>query len=254
MNDMLRGVVFLAQEGASRAPRTLIDYVHAGGFLSYVFVLISIAALALILRSCFELRLAALAPRRVIDGLRAAITVGGAQGAREFCADPANSSFLARVSGGALERAAESPLGMMELRPALAEVAQSELDRLHRLNDGIGIFAAVGPMLGLLGTVIGMIGAFGAIGSLQGAARSSELAKFMSIALVNTAEGLIVAIPCSIAFAMLRRRAVTVATQAGEIAERLVGPLDAGAIGAPAAPVRSAAPAAMAGMPRVGAP
>jgi biopolymer transport protein ExbB len=78
--------------------------------------------------------------------------------------------------------------------------------RLHRLNNGLGVLAAVGPMLGLLGTVIGMIGAFNAIGSLQGAARSTELARFMSLALVNTAQGLVVAVPATVAFALFRQR------------------------------------------------
>ena len=73
-------------------------------------------------------------------------------------------------------------------------------------------------MLGLLGTVIGMIGAFAAIGNLEGSARSHELAKFMSYALVNTAEGLVVAIPCTIAFSLFRRH---VDHLVGQIAEQI---------------------------------
>jgi biopolymer transport protein ExbB len=126
------------------------------------------------------------------------------------------------VFGQALERCATSPFGALELRAAIEDAAQPEVDRLHRLNDGLGIIAAIGPMLGLLGTVFGMIGAFHTIGGLEGAARSSELAKYMSLALVNTAEGLIVAIPCTVLFAVFRRRINALVAEAGEIIERLV--------------------------------
>jgi biopolymer transport protein ExbB len=95
---------------------------------------------------------------------------------------------------------------MMEFRSAVENTGPTEVDRMHRSTDLIGIIAAVGPMLGLLGTVIGMIGAFRTIGTLSGTQRSNELATFMSMALVNTAEGLVVAIPCTIAFALFRRK------------------------------------------------
>jgi biopolymer transport protein ExbB len=97
-------------------------------------------------------------------------------------------------------------MGALEARASIEDAAQVETMRLHRLNNGLGVLAAVGPMLGLLGTVIGMIGAFNAIGSLQGAARSTELARFMSLALVNTAQGLVVAVPATVAFALFRQR------------------------------------------------
>jgi len=101
--------------------------------------------------------------------------------------------------------------------------------KLQRLNNGLGVLAAVGPMLGLLGTVIGMIGAFNAIGSLQGAARSTELAKFMSLALVNTAQGLVVAVPCTVAFALFRQRIDRMVTDvAADVLEPLSDDLAAG--------------------------
>jgi biopolymer transport protein ExbB len=116
--------------------------------------------------------------------------------------------------------------------------------KLQRLNNGLGVLAAVGPMLGLLGTVIGMIGAFNAIGSLQGSARSTELARFMSLALVNTAQGLVVAVPCTVAFALFRQRIDRLAGDvAGEVLERLAEDLAAG-LARRAAGARAAQPAA----------
>ena len=127
--------------------------------------------------------------------------------------------------------------GNRQVDLCVADAGVPEVDRLHRLNEGLGILAAVGPMLGLLGTVIGMIGAFRAIGTLTGTARSNQLATFMSMALVNTAEGLIVAIPCTIAFALFRRRIEVLTHQMSDVLERLVRAV-------PSAPPRIAAPLA----------
>ncbi len=218
-------------EAATTGPQTLIDYIVAGGLLSYVLVALSAVALGLMVRNVIVLRAERLAPFDLIERLQGLLDKGDLAGAAAFCRLPENDCPLTRVFGAALERCAHSPFALLEMRSALEDAGQIEVDRLHRLNDGLGIIAAIGPMLGLLGTVIGMIGAFGAISSLQGAARSNELARFMSLALVNTAEGLIVAIPCTIAFALFRRRIARLAGDFAELIEEL-----AGRAGSPAAP------------------
>lgn len=200
---------------------TLLDYIHQGGIISYVLVLISFVALGLIIRNILLLRRSRLAPDATVLRLTELLTENDVAGAMAFCAAPANAAFITRVFGTALTRCARSPFGLLELRSALEEAGTREADRLHRLNDPIGIIAAIGPMLGLLGTVIGMIGAFMTIGTLEGTARSAKLAEFMSLALVNTAEGLIVAIPCTIAFALFRRHVDSLMGDMGELIEDL---------------------------------
>ena len=143
-----------------------------------------------------------------------------------YCKQPENDTFLTRVFGAALVRCARSPFGFLEIRSALEESGQKEVDRLTRVTDAIGLIAALGPMLGLLGTVFGMIGAFGSISDLEGAARSRELAGFMALALVNTAEGLAVAIPCTALFAVFRRRIDRWTGEVGEITETLASYLE----------------------------
>jgi biopolymer transport protein ExbB len=86
-----------------------------------------------------------------------------------------------------------------------------------------------------------MIGAFNAIGSLQGAARSTELARFMSLALVNTAQGLVVAVPCTVAFALFRQRIDRLVTDVAAddlepMAEELAAALSAARAQAPRPP------------------
>src|SRR5689334_4845835 len=190
-------LLFLAQDTtpAEVESKSVLEYIAAGGPLSYDLVILSLFAGSVVIRNLIILSKKRLAPPAVFERLTAMLRENDIEGALAYCSAPENNSFLTRVFGAALLRCSRSPFGFLELRSALEESGSREADRLHRHNELIGIFAAIGPMLGLLGTVIGMIGAFAAIGRLEGAARSHELAKFMSYALVNTAEGLIVAIP-----------------------------------------------------------
>jgi biopolymer transport protein ExbB len=215
-------VMTLAQDTAAAAKevpsRSILNYIQDGGLISYVLVTISFIALALIIRNVLMLRQSKLAPPEDFQRLDQLLRENDIEGALALCRSPDHDSFLTRVFGSALLRCSRSPFGFLELRTALEESGHREADRLHRANDGVGIIAAIGPMLGLLGTVLGMIGAFMTIGTLEGPARSQKLAEFMSLALVNTAEGLFVAIPCTVAFSLFRRR---IDHLVGEIAERI---------------------------------
>ncbi|MEM9374064.1 MAG: MotA/TolQ/ExbB proton channel family protein, partial [Planctomycetota bacterium] len=106
------------------------------------------------------------------------------------------------------------------------ESGRLEVDRLYRLTDGIGLVASVAPMLGLLGTVIGMVGAFDAIMLSEGPARPDELAGSISQALITTVLGLIVAIPCTAAYTYLRNRIDHLTTEIGESIDSMIAPLE----------------------------
>jgi biopolymer transport protein ExbB len=228
----------LAQADASNVaesaemPRTLWTYIQEGGVISYIMIALSIVALGLVIRNLLMLRIARLAPRGIVSRLEELLAQRNLGGAMAFCREPENASFITGVMEPAIARVARSEFGMMEFRTAVEESAQGEADELHRMNDMIGIIAAVGPMLGLLGTTMGMIGAFRTIGALEGAARSNQLATFMSMALVNTAEGLVIAIPCTIAFSLFRRHVDALLQKMSRDLERLIaaatGPVQAG--------------------------
>jgi biopolymer transport protein ExbB len=221
------GVATLGQApAASRTSMTVLDYIRAGGPIGYVLIVLSFVALGLLIAHSISLRRVRLMPPEIVDHLGGVLRAGDIQGAIAVCRDPDNDSFITRVIGSALLRCVRSPFGTLELRASVEEAGQREVDKLYRMVDPVGILAAVGPMLGLLGTVFGMIGAFATIGELEGAARSQQLSKFMSIALVTTAEGLLVAIPCTIAFSIFRRKIDTMAVEAAQVAEGLVAPLE----------------------------
>lgn len=216
----------------------LFQYIHEGGVLSYVLIALSIGAVALGIRNFLYLRDDVHSPPELLAQIDQLCRAGAFREAEALCQQPQNDCFLGRVVGSALSRMLSSPFGVFEFRAALEESAPAEVDRLHRANDGMGIIAAVAPMMGLLGTVIGMIGAFRTIGTLTGTQRSNQLATFMSMALVNTCEGLVIAIPATIAFALFRRRIDEMVARIGGRLERLASIVQS----APpaAAPVRAA--------------
>jgi biopolymer transport protein ExbB len=247
MNALTSGVTIAAAPASPPADAldavstsSMLEYVQSGGFLGYVLILLSIVGLALIVRNVMVLRASVLAPPDVVNDLSELLRAGDLPGVQQLVARPSERCFLTEILRQTIRRCTRSPMGALEFRSAMEEAGQVETERLHRLNDGLGIIAAVGPMIGLLGTVIGMIGAFRSISDLEGAARSSELARFMSLALVNTAEGLIVAVPCTVAFALFRRRIEGLVLHVGEVVEQLAAPLER-ALGARGAPPPGAA-------------
>lgn len=224
---LLDSMLLLAQDTAAAPPApgpkemSLLDYIKAGSVVGYAIILMSFVAVALVIRFLVDIRRDKVMPPAVGNEMLSAVRAGNIEAVRQMCDAPGANSFLTRVVGSALRRCTQSPFGMLEIRSALEESGQREVDRLYRYTEGIGLIAAIGPMMGLLGTVFGMIGAFGSIGGVEGAARSQQLASYMSIALVTTAEGLIVAIPCTVLYSVFRRRIERYVDDAGEIIEQL---------------------------------
>ncbi len=214
----------LAQTETSRS---LLDYVARGGPVGLIIILISLAAIGMIVAQWLRLRRDALAPPDLAEELARMLAGGDVDGAIARCASEERPSFLSRVLGPSLARAARSPFGMLELRTTVEETGRLEVDRLYRLTDGIGLVASVAPMLGLLGTVIGMVGAFDAIMLAEGPARPDQLAGSISQALITTVLGLIVAIPCTAAYTFLRNRIDHLSTEIGESIDAMIAPLEA---------------------------
>ncbi|MDR2151860.1 MAG: MotA/TolQ/ExbB proton channel family protein [Helicobacteraceae bacterium] len=105
---------------------------------------------------------------------------------------------------------ADNPLGRVLLETKSKESALDlELSALEKGQGAIKLLAAVAPLLGLLGTVVGMIGAFQAI-TLFGAGDPKLMAGSISLALVTTMQGLIVAVPLLFIHGFLRYRSQTI--------------------------------------------
>jgi len=111
--------------------------------------------------------------------------------------------------------------GSAKLHEVLTEAVEEELVRFERGLGAVGVCAAVAPLLGLLGTVVGMIRTFETIAS-YGAQDPRLLAGGIREALITTEAGLAVAIPLLLLHALLRGRAESLAERLREQGERLI--------------------------------
>jgi biopolymer transport protein ExbB len=113
-----------------------------------------------------------------------------------------NSSPLGRILAAGLSN---SRHGRDVMKESIQEAASHVIHDLERYLNTLGTIAAISPLLGLLGTVIGMIKVFTAI-MLQGTGNAGVLAGGISEALITTATGLTVAIPALIMHRFYSRR------------------------------------------------
>lgn len=225
LSSRFEGLTLVAQVQAPE--KSLLDHIRSGGPIGYVIIVLSFAAMVLAIMHLIQIRRARLAPPEVVERLDTLLASGDVQGALRYATEPENECFLTRVFAGALMRCSRSAFGFLELRTALEEAGKQQVDRLHRTVDGIGLIGAVAPMLGLLGTVVGMVGAFETISATEGFAKPAQLAGSISVALITTVLGLLVAIPCTAAHSYFRHRIDDVTSGIGETIEELAAHVQA---------------------------
>ncbi|MBL9141885.1 MAG: MotA/TolQ/ExbB proton channel family protein [Phycisphaerae bacterium] len=212
---------------------TLIKFVVGGGVIGYVILALSVVGMAWVVYLLLALRRTVLLPREQIDRVGSLLKSGNAEGALAYSTDEANDSFFTRIVAPGLQRLLRSPFGALDMREALQESGEEETARLYRATDGLGVIAAIAPLLGLLGTVQGMIGAFDTVatGAVNDAGYYERLASDISLALITTFQGLVVAIPVVAMFTYFRNRIDAVASAAGNVMERMINDAEAGGRG-----------------------
>ncbi|HTS22734.1 MAG TPA: MotA/TolQ/ExbB proton channel family protein [Casimicrobiaceae bacterium] len=173
--------------------------IQAAGWPIWPLIFASVVALALILERLWSLRQSVVAPPGTVDKVLLEFKHGGVT--PELLAQTARRGPLGRVLAAGLANA-KSPRPVM--KEAIEEVGRLVAHDLERFLTTLGTIAAMAPLLGLFGTVVGMIEIFGS----QTAAGSNpiQLAHGISVALYNTAFGLIVAIPSMIFYRHFRAK------------------------------------------------
>jgi biopolymer transport protein ExbB len=171
--------------------------IQAAGWPIWPLIFASIIALALILERLWSLRESQVAPSGMVDRVLLEYKQNGVT--PELLARTAQRGPLGRVLAAGLANA-KSPRPVM--KEAIEEVGHIVAHDLERFLTTLGTIAAMSPLLGLFGTVVGMIEIFGS----QTATGSNpiQLAHGISVALYNTAFGLIVAIPSMIFYRHFR--------------------------------------------------
>lgn len=173
-------------------------------------------------------------PGGLMDELERLVLHGELQRAMQVCRDRENYSMATELVLAGLERYHNSEFGFAEYRTAVEEAGEDLTGRLYRRTELLNVIGSVAPMLGLLGTVLGMIEAFTTIASRQGMATPQELAGGIGDALITTLLGLIVAIPALVALSYFRARIDSLVSEAGKRIERILSPLGRRRPGSPA--------------------
>ncbi len=202
------------------SPEGIWGILRAGGPVGLVIMLLSVAAVALVIEHVMTIRQAVLIPPGLGDEVRGLLSEGKLAPARLKCR--AAPSFLAYVLEAGL---AEADGGWPAMEKAMEDAAADQSARLFRKIEYLSVIGNIAPMLGLLGTVIGMIFAFREVADTQGAARAADLAEGIYLALVTTVEGLIVAIPSLAAFAVFRNRVDQLVAEVAYVVQHVSAPL-----------------------------
>lgn len=208
------------------AGMSMLDFVRAGGTVGYVIILLSVVAVAFAVVLAIQIRASSLAPEHVIDGLSKLVKDRQIDRAIAFCDEDANQCFLGNIMSAGLTRYQRSPFGALELKSALEEAGTEQVARLYRWTDALALIASIAPMLGLLGTVVGINGAFSTISRSQGFARPDQLAGDIALALVTTIMGLVLAIPATAAVTFFRNRIDALASDVAAIADDIASHLE----------------------------
>ncbi len=172
-----------------------INWITGGGWMMIPIYGCSIISVSLILERFFSLRRARAYSKDLMDNIREILK-------RNRIADAIN---LCEETGGPLAFILKAGLQKQgrpraEIREAIEDAGYLVIPSLERYLSVLGTIANVAPLLGLLGTVVGMTEAFMVIMAHGGAVTPGDLAHGIGTALLTTVWGLIVAIPTVVAY------------------------------------------------------
>lgn len=182
--------------GEAVASKSLFDLFIQGGVLLWPILLASVLMLVVALERVVALRRSVVVPKPFIKCFLSQIREGeGQDGALVLC--EADNSHIAQVFEAGVMRWGKSAV---EVEQAILDEGERAANRLRRNLRVLNGVAQVCPLLGLLGTVVGMVKAFDQISGAAAMGRPEMLAGGISEALLSTAAGLSVAIPALILY------------------------------------------------------
>lgn len=212
-----------ASEQARKPPKdkTLLDVFHTGGLLMYPLLLCSIGTFAVAAYCFLNINGKKMMPKSQVDTVGHQMQQRDPGNAYALCLSQPNvfsntmASALLKVN---FERELANKLSMEQ---AAGETLANEETKLNIWVNYLNVFATIGPMLGLLGTVTGMIASFDMLAA--GKSEPADLAGGIGEAMITTAAGLFVGIPAMFFFFYFRS---ALAIQIANIQKRVTFMLD----------------------------
>ena len=183
-----------AAEGATQTNHSLLSMVFGSGPVEWILLILSVVGVSLGIQRMLTIKRDVLVPDGLVDDIHNVF----ADGVNDDSVDDAlnmvsgDPSMLGEVLAAALDK---KDFGYPSMAEAAETVGAAEHNKYMTQISWLSLLAAIGPMLGLLGTVVGMIGAFLVMASSGGNVNPSMLANDIGGAMITTATGLIIAIP-----------------------------------------------------------
>ncbi|MGR6873723.1 MotA/TolQ/ExbB proton channel family protein [Pseudomonas sp. HK3] len=176
------------------------ELVFAGGWMMIPLILASVLAVAICIERFWTLRSENIAPKHLLAQVWMWIKNNELDSAK--LKQLKQETHLGAILAAGLSN---SRHGRDITKEAIEQAASKAVHEMERFLNALGTIAAVAPLMGLLGTVLGMISVFNEI-MAQGTGNAGVLAGGISEALVTTASGMMIAIPALICYRILQRR------------------------------------------------
>ena len=200
---------------------TFIDLILAAGIIGHTIILLSIVAVALMIEHFLTIREKVLIPPGFADEAAKHLNEGKWNDAAKLCRD--HPSVLGIVLTAGLK---ECEIGWDSAEKAVEDALAEQAARLYRKTEYLNVIGNIAPMLGLLGTVVGLVIAFHDMATLEGyQQRAGDLAAGIYLALITTVQGLVVAIPSLAAYAIFNNRIALLMAETTYIAEQILRPV-----------------------------
>ena len=185
----------------------MFSIIQAAGWPIWPLLACSVVTLAIVIERFMSLQEVKIAPRRLLDEVLS-VSKAGVPPAGVLSQLERNCALGEILANGLRHAAANPGCNLDELRAGFEAAGRQVAHRLERYLPALATIASVAPLLGLFGTVVGMIEIFGAQGGTgaTGTSNPMQLAHGISVALYNTAFGLVVAIPSLIFWRYFRAR------------------------------------------------
>ena len=203
----------------------MFSIIQAAGWPIWPLLLCSIVALALVIERFSSLRASRIAPTRLLDEVLG--VTSQTLPTPDMVNRLAENSLLGQVLAAGLRAVtAEPQMPEAKLRQVFELAGRRAIHQLERYLNTLGTIATAAPLLGLLGTVVGMIEIFGSQSPTGGSGGNPALlAHGISIALYNTAFGLMIAIPSLMFYRYFRGRVEDYVLELEQSSDRLLSQL-----------------------------
>ena len=205
----------VAEEGGSSAANPYLSMILGSGPVQYILILLSVVGVSVAIHRLLTVKPDEMVPEGLADDMHQILGEGVDDETYDDALNSAqgDGSMLGEIITSALDK---RDFGFEAMRESAEMTAIAEQNKFMQQISWLSLLAAIGPMLGLLGTVIGMIGAFMEMASSPtGSVSAADLSGTIGGAMITTASGLIIAIPMMVAFFYLRAKVNKAVLDAG---------------------------------------